>query len=188
MGDEFARLSAELARRGYPGAASEAHGALCGIACVVGATAPGLWLQEIQRESTDARGLAEAATDDVAAELAQATCQELTEGDMSLVLLLPDDEASVGMRTEALAEWCAGFMRGLGETAGRFDFNLMANEATREILQDFSEIARAGAEPDDPEPEAEAAYMELVEFVRVSVQLVFEEFHPLRAAGGLGVH
>jgi uncharacterized protein YgfB (UPF0149 family) len=188
MSEEFTRLRAELARKGYPGAASEAHGALCGIACVVGATAPGLWLQEIRRESTDERGTPDAASYSVAAELAQGTCRELTEGDMSLVLLLPDDEESVGVRTEALAAWCAGFMRGLGEMAGRFDVNVMGNEATREILQDFSEIARAGVEPDDSEPEAEAAYMELVEFVRVSVQLVFEEFHPLRAAGGLGVH
>lgn len=184
MPGDFDRLRAALERSGYPGGAAEAHGSLCGIACLVGAPAAGVWLKDIKAELTGARVFCAGA----AGEIAELTCRELLAGDMSFALLLPEDEEPIDARTEALAGWCAGFMRGLGETAGRFDVDLMGNEATREILDDFSEIARAKSEPDDSEPEAEAAYMELVEFVRVSVQLIFEEFHPLRSAGGTGLH
>jgi hypothetical protein len=184
MPGDFDRLRAALERGGYPGGVAEAHGSLCGIACLVGAPAAGVWLKDIESELTGARPIG----DGTAGEIAETTCRELLEGDMSFALLLPDDEESIGDRTEALAGWCAGFMRGLGATAGRFAVDLMANEATSEILDDFSEIARAQSEPDEDEPEAEAAYAELVEFVRVSVQLIFEEFHPLRSAGSTGLH
>jgi uncharacterized protein YgfB (UPF0149 family) len=186
MPGNFDRLRAALARGGYPGGAAEAHGELCGIACIVGAPAAGVWLKDITGGADSARKVGE----DAILEIGEATCRELLEGDMSFMLLLPDDEESMGLRTEALAGWCAGFMRGLGEMAGRVEVDLMGNEATREILEDFSAIARAQSGPDDsePEPEAEAAYTELVEFVRVSVQLIFEEFHPLRSSGSVGVH
>ena len=36
-------------------------------------------------------------------------------------------------------------------------------------------------EQDTPEEEGEAAYVELVEYVRVGAQLVFEELHSLRS-------
>jgi uncharacterized protein YgfB (UPF0149 family) len=55
-------------------------------------------------------------------------------------------------------------------------------------MQDFAEIARVTLGEDETELEAEAAYAELVEFVRVSVQLLFEELHDVRhgvAAGGV---
>ena len=57
---------------------------------------------------------------------------------------------------------------------------------TQDIIRDFSEISRAAFTDDETEAEAEAAYMEVVEFVRVSVQLVFEELHLIRSrpAGG----
>lgn len=184
MPGDFDRLRAALERNGYPGGAAEAHGSLCGIACLVGAPAAGVWLKDIESELTGARVFGAGP----ASEIAELTCRELLAGDMSFVLLLPEDEEPIDTRTEALAGWCAGFMRGLGETAGQLDVDLMGNEATREILGDFSEIAKANSALEDSEPEAEAAYVELVEFVRVSVQLVFEEFHSLRSAGSAGLH
>ena len=52
---------------------------------------------------------------------------------------------------------------------------------TSDIIEDFTEISRAAFAEDETEAEGEAAYMELVEYVRVSVQLLFEEFHRLQA-------
>jgi uncharacterized protein len=96
--------------------------------------------------------------------------------------LLPADDESLAMRADGLAEWCAGFMHGLGEAAGAASPAALHGEITREVMADFSEIARAGLGAGDAETEAEseAAYAELVEFVRVSVQLVFEELHAVR--------
>jgi uncharacterized protein YgfB (UPF0149 family) len=45
----------------------------------------------------------------------------------------------------------------------------------REILADFKEIARAVGDDAAAGEDDEAAWAELVEFVRVSVQLVFDE-------------
>ena len=47
-------------------------------------------------------------------------------------------------------------------------------------MEDFAEIARVTLGDDETDLEAEAAYTELVEFVRVSVQLVFDELYDVR--------
>jgi uncharacterized protein YgfB (UPF0149 family) len=44
-----------------------------------------------------------------------------------------------------------------------------------EIVRDLIEITRAGVDADQDEQANESAYAELVEFVRVGVQLLFEE-------------
>ena len=48
------------------------------------------------------------------------------------------------------------------------------------ILRDLQEISRVGVDPEDSEESGEQAYAELVEFVRVGVQLLFEQLEPLR--------
>jgi uncharacterized protein YgfB (UPF0149 family) len=50
-----------------------------------------------------------------------------------------------------------------------------------EIVRDFSEITRVGVDSGQSVESNENAYAELVEFVRVGVQLVFEELGPLRS-------
>ncbi len=100
---------------------------------------------------------------------------------MSFAPLLPPDDWLLAVRAEALAAWCAGFMRGLGEAAaGTATREVLAGEAGREIMADFAEIARLSPGDDESDLEAESAYSELVEFVRVSAQLLFDEFFDLR--------
>ena len=49
-----------------------------------------------------------------------------------------------------------------------------------EIVRDLTEITRVGVDDGQTTETNESAYAELVEFVRVGVQLVFEELGPLR--------
>jgi uncharacterized protein YgfB (UPF0149 family) len=58
-------------------------------------------------------------------------------------------------------------------------------EAVEEILQDITELSRADyASPANEVTEAdEASYMELVEYLRVSVQLIFEEMAGQKLTG-----
>ena len=73
-------------------------------------------------------------------------------------------------RTSALAEWCQGFLYGLG--AGNIpDASRLPGEVG-EIVRDFAEITRAGVDGAETEESNESAYAELVEFVRVGVQLL----------------
>jgi uncharacterized protein YgfB (UPF0149 family) len=99
--------------------------------------------------------------------------------------LLPDDGAALDARTVALAQWCQGFLYGLGGGAIR-DINALPGQVG-EIVRDLAEITRAGADADDNEEANESAYVELVEFVRIAVQLVFEELSPLRDRPPLAV-
>ena len=52
-----------------------------------------------------------------------------------------------------------------------------------EVLADFAEISRGGSVGMDPTEIEEDAYMELVEFLRVGVQLVYDELHTQRPPG-----
>jgi uncharacterized protein YgfB (UPF0149 family) len=114
--------------------------------------------------------------------LAARTWKSLDEGDMGFSPLLPTDETSLESRADSLALWCQGFVYGLG-VAGTQDGDnpIFRDGVTGDIVRDFSEIARAAFAAEETESEGEAAYMELMEYVRVSVQLVFEELHQLRA-------
>ena len=164
---------------------AESHGVLCGCACLMGVEATAAWVDEVLKDGDPGNALL-AECSDILRAVAAATWHSLDAGDMSLRLMLPDDEEPLDARTEGLAAWCEGFMHGLGLGQGSFGETVReALEAgvVREILEDFSELSRAAVEEGADDAESEAAYTELIEYVRVSAQLVFEEFHALRSSG-----
>jgi uncharacterized protein len=150
--------------------ASEAHGTLAGALCAAPAYGLEDWLQEILPEGTSqaAAPLRELYTETHAA---------LGTDEMQFRPLLPEDERPLGARAAALAEWCQGFLYGLGSSRIHDASGLPGDVG--EIVRDFTEITHAGAGDGHNESD-EAAYAELVEFVRVGVQLVFEELEPFR--------
>jgi uncharacterized protein YgfB (UPF0149 family) len=182
----FEVVARALRRLGVTDGPTSAHGSLCGLACVLGARARGVWVAGLA--GTD--GAADDGSAGVLGDLASATCAALADGEMSFMPMLPPDDAPLPARAEGLAEWCSGFMHGLGEAAGSGAVGAALDGAlTREIMGDFAEIARVTLGDDESDLEAEAAYTELVEFVRVSVQLVFEELHELRQGmAGASLH
>ena len=101
---------------------------------------------------------------------------------MSFVMLLPSDDEKLGLRTADLADWCRGFINRLSAVGA---YNPTAREVmdsgiAQETLHDFSKITRVTVAPVGDDLEDEAAYMELVDYVRASVQLLFEETVALR--------
>lgn len=160
---------------------AEAHGACCGWACLAGAAAIRGWTDEIlgQVDSDDALARERQRT---LYEFAARVLLEFEKGELDFELLLPDDSALLAERTAALADWCQGFMHGLA-AGGAGDTErvqqAMARGATREILDDFSQITRA-AVGEEAEETAEQAYAELVEYVRASAQLIYEDTGGLR--------
>ena len=48
------------------------------------------------------------------------------------------------------------------------------------MLRDLTEITHVDVDPDDDSEQNEEAYAELVEFVRVGVQLLYAHLEPLR--------
>ena len=153
--------------------AAEAHGMLAGCLCGASGYRFEDWLREILPEGrTDAD-----ATETLYA-LYAASADALLQPDMEFELLLPSDAQPLEARTAALAEWCQGFLYGLG--AGSIpDAHRLPGDAG-EIVRDFAEITRAGVDAEAGEESNESAYAELVEFVRVGVQLLFEELASAR--------
>jgi uncharacterized protein len=162
------------AQRSLAGAA-EAHGTLCGCLCTVVDYRFEDWLHEILPG-----GQADASTAGVLHALYQATLAALEQPEMEFAPLLPLDTQPLEERTAALAEWCQGFLYGLG-SGPVADASGLPGEVG-EIVRDLTEITRAGVDAEQSEDSNESAYAELVEFVRVGVQLLFEEFAQLRRA------
>lgn len=172
----FPAVTDALRDAGSPADAAEAHGSLCGLCCALGeAAATPAWL-------SGTLGVSPAAGATVLAELASATGAALTADDLRFAPLLPGDAEPLALRVRRLAEWCHGFTCGLADGAACTGADL-EGELLREVLGDFGQLARA-AVGDDGDEGGEAAYAELVEFVRVSVQLVFDELATSRGRSG----
>jgi uncharacterized protein YgfB (UPF0149 family) len=163
-----------LAAAGSLADAAEAHGSLCGALCSMAPYKLQDWFNEILPEGV-------AVSDESAALLEKvftATATSFGEQGMQFEPLLPDDESPLNGRANALALWCTGFLYGLG-TGHLSDLNSLAGDVG-EIVRDFTEISRATGDDADADESNEQAYAELVEFIRVAAQVVFEELLPLR--------
>jgi uncharacterized protein len=163
-----------LASAGSHADAAEAHGSLCGALCSTAPYRMQDWVNEILPDHS-------ALSDESAAVLEKvfaATAASFGEQGMEFEPLLPDDEQPLTGRANALALWCTGFLYGLG--AGQIaDLDALSGDVG-EIVRDFTEISRATGDDADADESNEQAYAELVEFIRVAAQVVFEELLPVR--------
>jgi uncharacterized protein len=163
-----------LATAGGLADAAEAHGSLCGALCSVSPYRMQDWVNEILPDGA-------ALSDESSAMIEKvftATATSFGEQGMEFEPLLPDDEQPLNGRANALALWCTGFLYGLG-TGSISDLEALGGDVG-EIVRDFTEISRATGDDAEGDESNEQAYAELVEFIRVAAQVVFEELLPLR--------
>ena len=163
------------------GVAAEAHGTLCGLLCVAGEDLPGSWIHNTLADGEDGAAVVDTAAAAALGTLYDATHEALSGDAMAFTPFLPDDETDINLRAEALGRWCQGFLYGMA-VRGLKNFTDLPAEV-REILEDFSQISRAAHESGDDDEQAEAAFVELVEYSRVGVQLVFDLLNPPAKAG-----
>lgn len=149
--------------------AAEAHGVLSGMLCVSDKAECNRWLKAVYDDEVGEL----LSRDDLLLleRLFDGTAERIKSDDFDFPLFLPDDDEPLELRATALAEWCRGFIYGLGY--GGMDKEAEWQGDSREILQDMVEISRldsdCGGEVD------ENAFMELSEFVRVGVLVIFAE-------------
>lgn len=146
-----------------PGGAAEAHGMLAGLLCADASADAEQWLAEVFDEAHEDLSASELAT---LRELYDETLKRLDAVDFSFQLFLPDDQASLVERAEALSDWCQGFLYGIGHVGQGREWP----EDCAEVLRDLADISRLDSNASGEEDEA--AYAEISEFVRVAVQLV----------------
>lgn len=153
---------------------AESHGLLCGLICRGGAETAGDYIDHLAAM----RLLAEpgGALAAVMTELWGRTVRQLSDAEMGFELWLPADDEPLEDRTISLAQWCSGFLAGLG-SGGQLDS--LSPEA-REAIDDLQQIARAELAVASGETAAseedEQAYAEIVEYVRVVAMTMREEF------------
>ncbi len=186
----YARVTQALREIDAPLDAAELHGFLCGLLCTVPQLDEKQWLEKALPGEPDS--ILPTARE-VFDELWAATRQALRDGDFSFRLLLPEEDVELPDRVEALGHWSQGFLLGLNE-GGLKDLTSLSGDLP-EIAADLVEIAGAEGFELVDEEEDETAYTELVEYVRVGVQLFCEELHtpsgesgPAGAPPGTSLH
>lgn len=162
----FGELSQSLSKTALKLHPSQVHGLVCGILCDnTGNTSAWEELVTGGKESATAHELLQALYD--------ASAKQLAEFLFELNLLLPADSEALPVRAEALTLWCQGFLTGLKmaqvQIVGRDP-----SEMT-EAINDIIEIAKMNYEEVVDSEEDEAAYTELVEYVRVAVILIYQD-------------
>jgi uncharacterized protein YgfB (UPF0149 family) len=152
-----------------PAEMAECHGVACGLVCrQAGSVGDDFMrlLDLLQLISSPAAGVRE-----LMLKVHEAASSQLADEQLRLALWLPGDEQPLDERTEALGQWCTGFLAGLG--AGEGGLGKLSEEAL-EALEDLRQIAHAEVGSDAGEGE-EAAFFEIVEYIRVVTLLLREE-------------
>jgi hypothetical protein len=182
--DEFERVLRDARSLQEP---AEAHGTLAGALCSSSDYGLLEWLHEILPDDSPED---EALQSSVLQNVYDSMVRTLAGTEADFAPLLPDDESPLADRADALSHWCQGFLYGLGSGATG-DPGKVSVEAG-EIIRDFTEITHVGVEADEENEENEVAFAEVVEFVRVGVQLLFAELAPARgeepAPGAASIH
>lgn len=177
---EYDRLDDALRRCGSGWDAGQAHGLLAGRLAVAGADSGFDWLSQVL-EGTDASDALRAECETLLRAVFELTYRQLAERQSEFEPLLPDDEEPTPVRAAALAHWCEGFLHGLVSAHhGDAVKERLAAEPLADIIRDMLEITRAAADEDGDSDSDEAAYAELVEYLRVAAQLTYEELADLR--------
>ncbi|MFQ3200539.1 MAG: hypothetical protein ACI9SK_001264 [Zhongshania sp.] len=100
----------------------------------------------------------------------------MESGEMSLDLLLPDDEFDLDQRISSLGQWCQGYLTGFA-MAGKqqsIDQQKTYSPDLTEAISDIAAIAQVSADEQTDE-EGEQDYFAVCEYVRVAAMTIFVE-------------
>lgn len=152
---------------------SQVHGIICGILC--GNPHNIATWEELVTGSKEPGKSHEFLT-----ALYNVTAKELNDFLLDFQLLVPDDEEELPSRAEALTLWSQGFLTGLKFAHVKL-INREPSEAT-EAINDIIEIAKMNYEYVVASEEDEAAYVELIEYVRMAVILIYQDLREAEQA------
>lgn len=162
---DYSELADALDHAGVTASAAEAHGIITGALCA--------------SKTPDWRGLllgnrreTRAELDGYLAALYEETGQRLTGIEFLFAPLLP--AGPLPAQVDALGDWCRGFLLGLS-AAGVNPGDLPGDAG--EFVADAGRIAEAEMDDDGSIDEQERELAEIVEYLRIGVQIVYEELH-----------
>lgn len=173
-------LNDALQRCGASWTAAQAHGLFSSRLAVVGSNSHTQSLRQVLEGSDESDALRKECEGMLAA-LWLATHSAFSARQSSFEPLLADDDDSTAFRTEAVAHWCEGFLHGL--VSGEHDAALrerLAADPLADIIKDMLQITRAAVDANDDDESNEESYVEIIEYLRVAAQLVYEELAEYR--------
>lgn len=166
----YDRLAELLAQFDMTPSAAEVQGMLTGL-IATGSDAQSDELMTLMTDLAYDGNTMPAELKNLLRELAEEIQAALGDRDMGYQLLLPDDQAPLGDRLQALGGWVQSFLVGFGVNQAN-----VANTSgdLREALDDMIEIAKLDFDDEDGE-DAERAYFEVAEYLRISAMMCFTE-------------
>lgn len=165
-------LDQALAKTALKLHASQVHGLICGIISghLQGKAA---WEELVTGKKESGK------TEELLHQLYEASEQQLNEFLFEFQLILPPDSENLPTRAEALTLWAQGFLTGLKLTHVQI-MERSPSDMT-EAINDLIEIAKMNYEEVVASEEDEAAYVELVEYVRMAVILIYQDLREAEA-------
>jgi len=152
---------------------AELHGLLCGLLCAEGDLTRDRWLL-LAGEALADDAVLSASVQDLLAKLLDYGVAQLNDPDCAVTPLLPDDDAPLLQRVDALSAWCQGLLYGLG--MGHLEQRGGLSGESREFLCDVADIAQGGFEAAAAETN-ETAYVEVVEYLRIGLLIIRQDLH-----------
>lgn len=149
------------------GHAAQIHGLLCGVLCANVNTTAKQWEKIFPNIKKNKKA------HDLLKEVIHISHQQLKEFSFEFSLMLPSEKKDINNRAEALGLWCQGFLTGLKLMHVAIE-NREPGEVT-EALNDIIKISEISFGDITENDEDESAYLELVEYVRLSVLMIFHE-------------
>ncbi len=171
----YTKLESTLNKLGSQLTASETHGLLTGMLSLTRPMKEDVWRAALLENLDCAQpskgqwGVLSATSDEIK--------QEFDQPSFGFQLLLPNDDAALEQRLDALGYWCRGYLSGLGLVGVTKED--LENDVIKELVHDVSQIAHVSIETDASEDD-EHNYVELVEYVRVAVQNIQHELRDVQ--------
>jgi yecA family protein len=169
--DDFCDVLIPLGALNSP---SELHGLLCGKLCGGASLTSDQWLSSAW-ELLDIVGEPNVDIQEPVIAMYSITQAQLSSGDYDLQPYLPDDDSEMEQRTQALSQWCHGFLSGFGSAGIAADAEFSTDQA--ESLRDIASIVQVTVddEVDRNEDEQESDYMALIEHIRIIAMNFYED-------------
>lgn len=170
----YTEFEQKLQGLGVQISAAEVHGILSGMLSVAEPKDPDAWRSALE-EILDC-GKPDREHWSMFTKLKTKILADLNHKAFAFKLMLPDDEVSLQLRLEALADWCRGYLSGLGLVG--MTAMALNNPVVKELLEDLSQIAQLSPKTDESEDD-EKNYVELLEYVRIAVQNIYLELQSI---------
>jgi uncharacterized protein YgfB (UPF0149 family) len=170
---DYLKLAQQFISHDLQASPAEIHGLMSGLLAGGMPQSDLSWQAHIHELFNNGAALPVALNSQLAA-LLESIYTALKDPDFSFNPLLPEDDAPLDERAEAMAQWVQNFVVGFALVCQELS---KAPEDIQELLSDFNTISQLSMEFESAEDESnEQAYFEVLEYLRIGAMACFNHF------------